>query len=38
MLKTEMRNEKSLHLDKMETVDYLRLMNEENRNAVMAVE
>lgn len=38
MLKTEMRNEKSMNLDKMETLDMLRLMNEENFNAVKAVE
>lgn len=38
MLKTEMRNEKSMHLDKMETLAFLRLMNDENKNAVMAVE
>lgn len=38
MLKTEMRNEKSMHLDKMETIDMLKLMNEENRNSVDAVE
>lgn len=37
MLKTEMRNEKSKHLNKMETCDMIALMNEENMNAVKAV-
>lgn len=37
MLRTEMRNEKSKHIDKMDTCDMLRLMNEENMNAVNAV-
>ena len=37
MLKTELRNEKSKHFDKMDTVDMLKLMNEENMNAVKAV-
>lgn len=38
MLKTEKRNEKSTHIDKMDTLSQLRLMNEENENAVKAVE
>lgn len=38
MLKTEMRNEKSMHIDEMDSLAIARLMNEENRNAVMAVE
>ena len=38
MLRTEMRNEKSMHIDKMETIDMLRIMNEENMNSVKAVE
>ena len=37
MLKTEMRNEKTTHIDKMNTADMIRLMNEENMNAVRAV-
>lgn len=38
MLRTEMRNEKSMHIDKMETIDMLKVMNEENMNSVLAVE
>lgn len=38
MLKTEMRNEKTMHIDKMSTEDMLRVINEENANAVRAVE
>ena len=38
MLKTEMRNEKTMHVDKMTTVDMVKIMNEENMNAVRAVE
>ena len=38
MLKTEMRNEASMHIDKMDTLSMLALINEENRNAVNAVE
>lgn len=37
MLKTEMRNEASRHIDKMDTLSMLRLMQEENKNAVEAV-
>lgn len=37
MLKTEMRNEASTHIDSMDTLSMLRLMQEENRNAVEAV-
>lgn len=38
MLKTESRNPKTLHIDKMDTIEQLRIMNEENYNAVKAVE
>ena len=38
MLKTESRNPKSMHIDKMNTLEQLKLMNEENLNAVRAVE
>lgn len=38
MLKTETRNPKSMHIDKMNTLEQLKLMNEENFNAVKAVE
>lgn len=37
MLKTEMRNPRTKHFDKMDTADMLRIMNEENMNAVKAV-
>ena len=37
MLKTEMRNEKSLHIDTMDTASMVALINEENRCAVEAV-
>ncbi len=37
MLKTEMRNPATKHFDKMETAQMLRIMNEENMNAVKAV-
>ena len=37
MLKTEMRNPKTKHLDKMNTAEMLKIMNEENMNAVNAV-
>jgi len=37
MLKTEMRNPNTTHFDKMELSDMLKIMNEENRNAVNAV-
>ena len=38
MLKTEMRNEKTTHIDKASTIDMLRMINDENRCAVEAVE
>lgn len=38
MLRTEMRNENSMHIDKMETIDMLKVMNAENLNSVYAVE
>ena len=38
MLKTEMRNEKTTHIDKMCTTDMLRAISEENFNAVRAVD
>ena len=38
MLRTEMRNEKTRHIDKMETIDMVKVMNEENMNSVLAVE
>ena len=38
MLKTEMRNSNSTHIDGMDTLSQVRLMNEENFNAVRAVE
>ena len=38
MLKTEMRNSKTTHIDRMDTLSQVRLMNEENMNAVRAVE
>lgn len=38
MLKTEMRNEASKHIDRMDTMSMLKLVNEENMNAVKAVE
>jgi len=38
MLKTEMRNEASMHIDRMDTIDMVRLMNQENMNAVRAVD
>ncbi len=37
MLKTEMRNPKTVHIDKMTTLDMVRVMNEENAVAVEAV-
>ena len=37
MLKTEMRNPRTKHFDRMETVDMLKVMNDENMNAVRAV-
>jgi len=38
MLKTEMRNEKTTHIDKMSTGEMLKLINEANYEAVKAVE
>ena len=38
MLKTEMRNEASTHIDKMDTLSMLELINEENMNVIKAVE
>lgn len=38
MLKTEMRNEKTMHIDKMDTLSMLKIINEENMNSVKAVE
>lgn len=37
MLKTEMRNPKTMHIDKMSTVEMLSVIQEENLNAVKAV-
>ena len=38
MLKTEMRNPKTTHIDKMDTLSMLKVINEENMNSVLAVE
>ena len=38
MLRTEMRNEKSTHIDKMTSLEMVGLMNAENMNSVLAVE
>ena len=38
MLRTEMRNENSMHVDKMTSLEMVALMNKENMNSVMAVE
>ena len=38
MLKTEMRNSKTMHVDKMTSLEMVRLMNEENAVAVAAVD
>lgn len=38
MLKTEMRNEASKHIDQMDTLSMVQLINQENMNAVKAVE
>ena len=38
MWKTEMRNPRTTHIDKMDTNAILKIMNDENRNAVEAVE
>ena len=37
MLKTEMRNEKTTHIDKMDTYQMLEIIQKENENAVRAV-
>ena len=38
MLRTEMRNENSTHIDKMTSFEMVQLMNKENMNSVLAVE
>ncbi len=38
MLKTEMRNQNTKHIDKMSTADMVRVIQEENRNAVNAID
>lgn len=38
MLKTEMRNEKTTHIDKMDTVSMLKIINEENKASVNAID
>lgn len=38
MLNTELRNPKSMHIDKMSTLEMVELMNEENMVSVLAVE
>ncbi|MBQ7190750.1 MAG: hypothetical protein IJR99_15175 [Kiritimatiellae bacterium] len=38
MLKTEMRNPKTIHIDRMTTAEMLRVIQEENHNAVKAVD
>lgn len=38
MLKTEMRNPASMHIDRMETLDMLKLINQANYEAAQAVE
>ena len=38
MLRTEMRNPDSIHIDKMTSLEMVSLMNKENMNSVMAVE
>lgn len=38
MLRTEMRNPKTTHIDQMSTLEMLQVINEENKNAVLAVE
>lgn len=37
-LKTEMRNPRTTHIDRMATIDMLRVMQDESRNAVAAVD
>lgn len=38
MLKTEMRNERTMHIDQMSTAEMLKIISDENFNAVKAVE
>lgn len=38
MIKTEQRNQNSMHVDRMSTADMMRLMQNENLNAVQAIE
>ncbi len=38
MLRTEMRNPRTTHLDSMTTAEMLRVIQDENMNAVRAVE
>ncbi len=38
MIKTEKRNENSRHIDRMETVDMVKLMQQENLHAVQAID
>lgn len=38
MLRTEARNEKTTHIDKMSTLEMVKIINEENMNSVKAVE
>ncbi len=38
MLKTEMRNERTMHIDQMTTLEMVSVMNAENMNSVLAVE
>jgi N-acetylmuramic acid 6-phosphate etherase len=38
MLNTEKRNEKTIHIDQMNTVEMMQVMQEENYNAVKAIE
>ena len=37
MLKTETRNVKTMHIDKMSNMEMLQIINEENMNSVKAV-
>lgn len=38
MLRTEMRNEKTIHIDRMPVSEMLRIMNEENRTVLEAID
>ncbi|MBP3627486.1 MAG: N-acetylmuramic acid 6-phosphate etherase [Clostridia bacterium] len=38
MLKTEMRNEKTTHIDKMPVYDIVKIINDENRTVINAIE